>query len=797
MSAFLFNLRWAFRSLLRAPAFSLMVVLTLGLGIGANTTVFSLMERRLFRSMTLPDPSRVMVVTEFKDAGFDNLSWPDYQDVAREVTTFSATAAVASGSVNLTGDGEPERVRSGRVTWRFFEVAGIQPFLGRGFSAAEGELNGPKAVVLTHGFWKRRFGSDVSLVGHSIRLDGEDVPVIGILPATFRVPYQVGSSEVFVPLRLTPVQQEQRGSHFLGGIGRVKPGVDPQAARREVEGIIQRLAAAYPGTNAGHRAKVVPMQEEATRNARPLLLALTGAVLFVLLIACANVANLIMARSAAREREVSIRAALGAGRSQLVAQMLTEAALLALGGAAAGLLVARYAMVALQRIIPPSPLDGPPMDGTMVSISLVTALVSVFLFALLPAWQASRVNLESSLREGAKGTGAQAQKRMRRALVTAEVALATTLLAGAGLMIRSVSVLQQVDPGFRAERVLTAAFALPRAKYGTPELQRGFAERLLRRAKETPGVLSAAVVDTLPLGGSTSTSTYQLDGQVSSGDSPHAQVMEIGGEYFEALGIPLLRGRSFQGPEAGSAVVSAAFANRHWPGQDPTGRRLSFDGTGGPWLTIIGVAGDVRARRLAEAPGPQVYLPMQNPTGGNIDFFTLVLRGDAAPESLIPGLKAAMRDLDPDLPASQVRSMPTLIAQGMDEYRAQGVLFGAFGLVALLLSAVGVYGVTSFLVAQRRREIGIRMALGAQIRDVLALIVGQGARTLGLGLLIGLAAALLLGRLLQAQLYGVTPQDPAIHLLVLAVLGLIGLTACLIPALRAARVDPSQALRAD
>jgi putative ABC transport system permease protein len=797
MSAFPFNLRQAYRGLLRTPAFSLTVILTLGLGIGANTTVFSLMERRLLRSLPLPEPSRLMVVTEFNHVGFDNFSWPDYQDLERETQSFSALAAVRSGSANLTGDGDPARVRSGQVTARFFDVAGLQPLLGRGFTADEAGFNGPKAVVLTHEFWKRRFGADPALVGRSIRLDGEDVPVVGVLPEGFRVPYQVGNSEVFVPLRLSPNRAEQRGSHFLGGLGRLKPGVDPRVARQEVNGIIQRLAAAYPSNNAGYQGKVVPVQEEITRNARPILYALTGAVLFVLLIACANVANLLLARNAAREREISIRTALGAGRQQLMAQMLAEATLLAFCGALVGLGLARYAMVGLLRLIPPSPTDGPALDGPMVAISLGTAFLSVFLFALLPAWQASRVNLASSLKEGAKGTGGQAQKRLRRALVTAEVALATTLLAGAGLMIRSLSVLQQVDPGFQSDRLLTAAIALPNAKYGTPDQQRAFLDRLLQRAQQSPGVRSVAAVDTLPMGGSTSTSTYLLDGQSGEGESLHTQVIEVTPDYFATMGIPLLRGRGFQGQEGGVAVVSTAFVNRHWPGQDPTGHRVSFGGSEGPWLNIVGVAGNARTQRLSEPPGPQVYLPMMNQGGGSIAYFTLALRGEASPETLTPGLKAALRDVDPDLPLAQVRTMPAIIEQDMSEFRATGVLFGAFGIVALLLSGVGVYGVTSFLVAQRTREIGIRMALGAQIRDVLQLIISQGASTLGLGLLLGFGIALLLGRLLRSQLYGITPQDPATHALVIGTLGAIGLMACLIPALRAARVHPAEALRSE
>lgn len=798
MSTLFFNLRWAFRSLLRSPAFSLTVILTMGLGIGANTTIFSLIERQLLRPLPLGDSARLMVVTEFKDEGFDNFSWPDFLDIERDTTSFSGLAAMRNDSINLTGDGEPERIRVGRVTWKLFEVAGVRPLLGRGFTPEEGQQTGPKSAVLTHAFWKRRFGANAALLGQSLHLDGEDVPVVGVLPENFRMPYQVGSAELFMPLRLTPDQQKQRGSHFLGAIGRLKPGLSPLSAKREVDTVLQRLGQTYPETTRGYQSKVVPLQEEVTENARPILYSLMGAVLFVLLIACANVANLLLARSAARERDISIRAALGAGRQELMGHMLAEAMILAFLGALVGLVLARYTMVGLLGILPFSPIAGTGVDGSMVGFSLILACISVFLFALLPAWQASRVNLESSLREGAKDTGGPAQKRLRRTLVTAEVALATTLLAGAGLMIRSLSALQQVDPGFQPAGVLTAGISLPKLKYDSPAMERAFLVRLLQRAQQGPGVVSAAAVDTLPLSGSTGSSSYSLDGQAGDAESPHVERHRVTPAFFEAMGIPILRGRTFEAQEGRAALVSASFAERHWPGQDPTGHRVSISGAEGPWMTIVGVVGDMRTEGLDKAPTPQLFLPMLDPEGeGSRRSITLLLKGSGVPRALTPGLKAALRELDPDLPLSQIRPMSAILESDLREHRAQGLLFSAFGLVALVLAGVGVYGVTSFLVAQRTREIGIRMALGAQIRDVLKLIFAQGLRTLGLGLALGLIAALGLGHLVRAQLYGITPQDPLTLVLVGSILGFVGLLACLIPALRAAQVDPSVALRSE
>lgn len=797
MTPFLMDARHALRSLLKSPAFAIAAVLTLALGIGANTAIFSLVDRLLLRSLPFPQAERLAVATEVSAQGLENLSYPDFLDFQREATSFSGLAALQNGSVNLTGDGAPQRLIAGRVSWNLFEVLGVAPLHGRTFTASEGEMNGPLSVVLSHALWTRRFGADPSLVGRTLRLNGEAVVVAGVMPPDFEMPYQLRGVEVFLPLRLTPDQQRARGNHFLGGVGRLKPGVSMDTARREAEAIFSRLEAAYPDTNRRYRAKVLPLQEEVVARFRPVLLLLQAAVAFVLLIACANVANLLLARSAARERELAIRAALGADRRRLVAQLLTESLLLAAAGAGLGLLIAALTLDGLTRILP-LPLTGSAsMDLRLLGFTLLTSLGSVGLFGLIPAWQVSRPNLAEGLREGAKGTASPAQRRLRQSLVAAEVALATALLIGAGLMVRSLWSLQRVDPGFRPEGVLTAGVALPEARYPDGAARSAFIARLVDRAAQIPGVTHAAAVSTLPFGGSTTTSTYSLDGRQEGPDAPMAQLLAVTPDFFEAFGLPLLRGRTFQGREQRGAIVTAAFAARHWPGQDPLGHRLSFGGDEGPWYTILGVAGDLRTVDLAKDPKPAVFLSILEGDASPFPSFSLVLRGTGSPEALKPGAEAAMRELDPELPLARVLPMTGLLDRQRRASESNSLLFTAFGALALLLSAVGIFGVTSFLVTQRTREIGIRMALGAQVRDVLALIVGQGLRTLLLGLAAGLAVAVLLGRALQGQLFGVTALDPGTYAAVLVLLTLVGLLASLLPALRAAKVDPAVALRSE
>ncbi len=802
MSAFLNDLAYALRSLLRTPGFTLTAALTLALGIGANTAIFSLVDRLMLRPLPLPDPGRLMVVTEYSAASGsprDNLSWPDYEDLARETTAFTGVAAFRNAGVNLTGDGEPEQLRAGRVTPNFFDVLQVAPRVGRTFTGDEGRPGGPRGAILTDALWRRRFGADPGVVGRSLRLDGEDVPVLGVLPPGFEFPYQLRGAELFMPLALSPDQLKARGSHFLGGVGRLKPGATLEAARQEVSALIARLAKAYPETNVNYAGKVVPVQEEVVRRAKPLLWTLLGAVGFVLLIACANVANLLLARSAGREREFAIRAALGADRRRLVAQLLTESLLLGLVGGALGLLLAQAAAGGLVRLLPLRlPAGEALLDARVLLFTGALALGTVLVFGALPALQATRADLQEGLREGAKGSASPVHQRLRAGLVAAEVALATALLVSAGLMLRSLWKLETVDPGFRPDGVAVASLDLPARKYPGAAARRAFATRVLQRLEGTPGVEAAAAADLVPLNGMTTSSSYSVEGLPDTDRPPVALHQDVSPGYFKAMGIPVLRGRSFQDGDSGVVMVSESLARHHWPGQDAVGKRISLSGSGGPWLAVVGVAADVRYENLSEAPASQFYLPLMDPAaeGDRVPLLTVVARGANA-EALKPFLKAALREADPELPLTRLRTMADLVAQDREASRSRSALFAAFAALALLLAGVGIYGVTSTLVAQRTREIGIRMALGAQVRDVVAMVLGQGLRTILLGAGFGLAATLALGRVLRSQLTGVAPTDPATYAGVLATLSLVALAATLLPALRAARVDPAVALRSE
>ncbi|MFN8010343.1 MAG: ABC transporter permease [Holophagaceae bacterium] len=802
MTVFLNDLAYAFRGLLRTPGFTLVAVLTLALGMGANTAIFSLVDRLLLRPLPLPEPGRLMVVTEYSSgsgAPRDNLSWPDFEDLRRDATAFTGLAATRNAGVNLTGDGEPEQLRAGMVTPNFFDVLQVAPRLGRTFTGEEGKPGGPRGVLLTDALWRRRFGADPALVGRSLRLDGEDVPVLGVLPPGFEFPYQLRGAELFLPLALSPDQLRARGSHFLGGVGRLKPGVGVEAARQEVAALVARLTQAYPETNANYVGKVVPLQEEVVRRSRPLMWTLLGAVGFVLLIACANVANLLLARSAGRERELAIRAALGADRRRLVAQLLTESLVLGLAGAILGLLLAQAAAGGLLQLLPLRvPAAEPLLDGRVLAFTGSLALGTVLVFGALPAFQATRADLQEGLREGAKGSASPVHQRLRAGLVAAEVALATALLVSAGLMLRSLWDLERVDPGFRAEGVAAASLDLPPRKYPDAAARRAFVGRVLQRLQASPGVQSVAAADLIPLNGMTTSSSYAVEGLPDTDRPPVALHQDVSPDYFRTLGIPVLRGRPFEPGDSGVVMVSESLARHHWPGQDAVGKRLSLSGSGGPWLTVVGVAADVRYESLAEAPASQFYLPLLDPAadGDRIPLLTVAARGTSA-AALKPLLKAALREADPELPVTRLRTLGELLDQDRRDARSRGILFTLFAALALVLAGVGIYGVTSTLVAQRTREIGIRMALGAQVRDVLGMVLAQGLRTLALGSALGLAATLALGRLLRSQVAGLAAADPLTCAAVLATLAAVALAATLLPALRAAKVDPAVALRTE
>lgn len=802
MTALHLDFRQALRSLLRAPGFVIAALLTLALGIGGTTAIFGKVDQMLLRPLPFPDADRLMLITECNSRDpepKDNFSYPDFLDYQREGAHLASVSAVLNAVLNLTGDGEAEQLRAGRVAWNFFEVLQVPPALGRSFREEEDRPSGARVAILSHGLWQRRFGGDPAILGRSLRVDGEAVEVVGVMPKGFRFPYQIGNAEIFLPLSLPSDVAVLRGSHFLGGIGRLRPGVTREQALQGFKAIAARLETLHPGNNLDYTAKVRPLQEELVADHRQGLLILMGAVALVLLIACANVANLMLAKTHTRERELAIRMALGADRRRLARLLLTESLVLSVMGGALGLVVAQLSQKGLQQTFyqPFAPPTG--VDLRLLLFALLCSGVTALLFGLLPALQASGMHIGTRLRDGAKGSAGPLQRRLRSALVVGEVALATALLVGAGLLIRSLWNLQRVELGFQARGLVVAPLSLPRAKYVSAEAQRGFHTAFLERLNRIPGIQAAALTDSLPQAGSTSSSSYSVQGEPQG---PPTQVVihhDVTPDYFRTMGIPLRQGRTFGSQEGQTAVIGQRMAQQHWPGQDPIGKRFSLQGSEGPWIEVIGVAGDVRHHDPATAPGIECYFPLLgSPRIRRMGFnFSTALRTTLDPASLRGYLKENLRELDPEVPISRLRPMEEYLEDNRRDSRTMATLFTLFSATALLLSAVGIFGVTRFLVAQRTREIGIRMALGAGVKEVVGLIVGQGMVSVGLGAGLGLGAAWVLGRLLQHHLQGVAPADPLTFAAVALTMLAVAFLACLLPTLRAARAKPADVLRGE
>jgi putative ABC transport system permease protein len=800
MNALREELAWALRSLWKTPGFTGLVVLILGLGIGANSAIFSLVDHALLRPLPYPHPERLVAVWQCRpEKGWlrQGFAGADFADWCRESTQLEGMAALSTRSMNLSGSAEPQELCAGRVSWNFFQVVGVYPRLGRGFLPPEDVADGPRVAVLSHGLWARRFGSDPGMVGRSLRLDGEDWLVVGIMPRGFQFDHQLRQCDLYVPLALERRLRTDRGAHFLSAVGRLRPGATAASAQAELEGVAARLAQAFPESNRGVTARVYPLQEELTRDHRHTLLLLMGAVALVLLIACANVMNLMLARSSRRERDTAIRAALGATRWRLACQGLLESALLGLAGGAAGLMLANFTLAGFRASLG---LQGPEArsglaDFRVLAFALLLALATALAAGLVPAFQHQDRRLGQALKEGSRGTGGRAQHRLRGLLVALEMAIATALLVGSGLMLRSLWHLHALDPGFRSERVLVAQVGVPAFRYPTGESRITYTRNLLRRVADLPGVQAVGASDTLPMGGSTTGSVYSVEGLVL--DDPVALDHRVSPGYFQAMGIPFLRGGDFSPSSEATAIVNESFARRHWADGDALGRRISVEGSGGPWKTILGVVGDVRQEALNAPPEPEIYFSMLElpPVHAPLSGFSLVLRTAGRPQSWIPALKQALRESDPELPVGNPRTMDELVRRSGRETRSRSALLTGFALLALGLAGAGIYGVISFITAGRTREIGVRMALGARPEDVLGLVLGQGLRMILLGLVLGLGAALALGRVLESLLVGVEPRDPATLVAAAGVLLAVGVLACLGPALRAARVPPATALR--
>jgi predicted permease len=811
MRSLLQDLRYGVRVLSRQPGFALVAVLTLALGVGANTAIFTVVDAALLRSLPYAEPGRLVHLWETKpqaDFGEREASYPDYLDWREgggEV--FEAVGGYTQGSFTLSAGGEtPERVGGAGVTASFFEVLGVRAAAGRAFLAEDESPSAGRAVMLSHGLWRRRFGADPSLVGKSVTLNGLDFNVVGVLPEGFHFA-KVGEADAWVLLRPTPMQRERRYFHWLHVVARLRKGVEFGAAQSRMTAVGASVAAGDPSAHAGTGVRLVPLQEEFVGGLKPVLFVLLGAVGFVLLIACVNVANLLLARSTARQKEIAIRVALGASRWRLVRQLLTESTVLALAGGGLGLVLALWGVDLLVAAIPPAQLAYMPylrelsVDGGVLAFTCALSVLTGVLFGLTPALEATKTDLQGSLKEGSRASGTRGAKGLRGFLVVSEVALALVLLVGAGLMLKSLLRMLSVDPGFRTENLLTLKLTLPAVRYGDDSKAAAFYEQLLGRVENLPGVGGAAAVSNLPLSGDGGTGTPQVVGRprAESDASGESYLRTVSAGYFDVMGVPLLKGRALNERDRAGAqavvIVNRTFAERTFPGEDPLGKRLTFRFTADqPPYEIVGVVGDEKVAGLDARTAPVIYFPyLQGPDS----TMSLVVRTSGDPESLTAAVRGEAQALDREVPLYSVMTMERLIADSAPTFmrRYPAYLVGVFAGVALLLAVVGIYGVISYAVGQRTREIAIRVALGAQHRDVLGMVLRQGMLLALAGVLVGLAGALALTRLLAGLLFGVSAADPSVYALVSALLMLVALLACYVPARRATRVDPMVALR--
>jgi putative ABC transport system permease protein len=808
MGSFLRDLRFGARALARAPGFTVVALLTLAIGIGANTTIFSVVNAVLLKPLPFPEPERLVAVyqTQPSQNVFNNgASYPNYAEWQSRARSFEALGAIRMHDFTLTGRGEPALVAAGTVTANVFDVFHPHPLLGRALGAPDDVPGAPPVAVLGEALWRERFGADPAVVGKTVALDERLFTIVGVLPDAFRTPPSNPPAQLWTPLAQDPVfgdLRQRRAGHYLTIVGRLKHGAALGPAQAELAAIAADLARQYPKENEGWGIRLVPLAESLVAGVRTALTVLLGAVGLLFLIACVNVANLLLARSGARSREVAIRTALGAGRARLVRQLLTECLLLGVAGGTLGLLAA-YSGMRLLRAWLPSDLPRAAeiaIDGRVLAFSFLASLAAAAVFGLAPALQATGANLTGMLREGSLGAGESGGKRrLRDLLVLAETAVSFILLVGAGLLAKSFLRLRDVDLGFRPEHVLTAGYSLPRTQFSKPEQWTDFSTRLIERLNRLPGVDAAAAALPLPLYGGGLHFEFQIEGRAAekaAGSDLAANYTAATPRYFAALGIPMLRGRAFSDSDAAGSpsvcIVSSAFARRYFPGEDPIGRRLLFGFTESVPREIVGVAGDVKRDGLGEASRPEMYVPfVQDPWWASY----VAIRAAGDPGRLAGALREEVRALDPALPLEGVQPMTQIVADSVAQPRFRTTLLALFSVTALLLAAIGIYGVLSYSVGRRTREVGVRLALGATRGDVIRLVFRQGLGLTALGLAAGLAGALLLTRYLSSLLFEVSRWDVATYAAVAFLLLTAAVLACWIPARRAMRVDPVVALR--
>ncbi|HWP44968.1 MAG TPA: ABC transporter permease [Blastocatellia bacterium] len=801
MDTFIRDIRYGVRMLVKSPAFSVVAIITLALGIGANTAIFSVVNSVLLNPLPFSDPDRLLVLRKTKIPVHPEFSVSpgNFLDWQSQATVFEQLAAYRTTSFNFVPyGGDPERVRAARVSAGTFTMLGIQPARGRDFLPEEDQEGRGDVAAISNSLWQRRFGGDPGIIGQPIKLSGRSYTIVAIMPGSFQFPEE--GIDVWVPNAFTADERQAHGAHYLSVVGRLKQGVTIEQARAEMETIAQRLAEQYPDSNAGWSVMVTPMLDYTVRSIKPALIVLLGAVGFVLLISCANVANLLLARAAARQKEIAIRTALGSNRWRIVRQLMTESLLLAIIGGGAGLLLAVWGIDGLLAL---APEDLPRvkevgMDGSVLLFTLGVTLATGLGFGVAPALHASRPNLNETLKDAGRGTSAGVRRqRIRSLLVVSEVALAFVLLVGGTLLIRSFYTLQQVDPGFNPENALAVTISLPSAKYQKNAQMVSFFDQLIKRVSALPGVESVGgtyvlpIIDDFILG-------VEVEGRPQERDTdlPKTNYFAVTPGYFRAMGIPLIRGRDFTERDVEGqkrvVIINRTMADALFPGEDPIGKRIHITMGEEIFREIVGVVGDVKQNGLDQQTKNQTYEPFaQDPS----TLMKLIVRSSGDPTSLAGAIRSEVLALDREQPLNSVRTLSDIISASIAQQRFSMLLLCVFAAVALALAAVGLYGVMSYGVTQRTHEIGIRMALGASRKDVVRMVAGQGASLAGLGIAIGLGAAWALTRLMESLLFQVSATDTLAFTLVPLLLAGVALAASFIPARRASKVDPMIALR--
>jgi putative ABC transport system permease protein len=810
MGNLLQDMRYGLRTLMKNPGFTLVAVVALALGIGANTAIFSVVNAVLLRPLPYDNSERLMQVwsTNLK-RGWNEApaSYLNYKDWREQSQSFESMAAYSEASAAMTYGDVPEQITGLGATSDLFKALATQPLMGRTFLPEDERAGGSHVVVLGYGLWQRRFNADPNIVGKQIKFDGESTTVIGVMPQGFRFPLDTDNPEFWIPLDPEQGYNLERGANYLKVIGRLKAGVTIEQAQAEMTAIGQRLEQQYQDKNAGKGVRLVSLYEEMVGSIRPALLVLLGAVGFVLLIACANVANLLLARASSRQKEIAIRTALGASRARVIRQLLTESLLLSLAGGGLGLLLAFWGVDLLSAAIPENipRIKELGLDLNVLAFTTAVAVLTGVVFGLVPALQASKPDLTEALKEGGRGsTEGLRRNRTRSLLVVLEVALSLVLLIGAGLLIKSFIYLLNVKPGFNPEHVVTANLSLPPVKYGESEQQAAFFHQVIERVQTLPNVEAAAVVSPLPLSGSMMQNILTVEGRppLAPGEKLITDTRLVSPDYMRVMGIPLIKGRAFTERDSKDAprvfVINETLAQRFFPGEDPIGKRIKVsarasyekEDTAGE---IVGIVGDVRHRSLDRDSSPECYvsyLQIADP------YMTLVVRTKSADAlGMAASLRSSIQQVDPEQPVFDIMTMNQVLARSIATRRFNMLLLGIFAGVALVLAGVGLYGVMNYSVAQRTHEIGIRMALGAQQSDVLKMIVGHGMLFTLIGLCLGLVAAFALTRVMSGLLVGVTATDPWTFVGTAGLLAAVALVACYIPARRAMRVDPMVALR--